>query len=85
MVVQRWWKGSKKVVQGCRGVGASAEVQGWCTGAEVERSCRGAAVQRFRDADEHAEVQVLSCRGAEEQRCRWLCRGDELLEEVQRC
>ena len=65
----------------CRG----AEMQR-CRDAEVmQRSCRGAAVQRFRDADEHAEVQVLSCRGAEVQMCRWLCRGDELLEEVQRC
>ena len=54
------------MVQGCRGVGASAEVQR-CRGAEMQRSCRGAAVQRFRDADEHAEVQVLSCRGADVQ------------------
>ena len=53
-----------------------------CKGAEVERSCRGAAVQRFRDADVNAEVQVLSCRGAEVLKCR---QGGELLEEVQRC
>jgi len=80
--VQGWCRGAEVLVQvqRCR----DAEMQR-CRGAEVQRSCRGAAVQRFRDADEHAEVQVLSCRGAEVQMCRWLCRGDELLEEVQRC
>ena len=85
MVVQRWWKDSKKVVQK------------WCRGAEVQR-CRGAEVHRYRGievqrcigGDVHrrcsrAEVQswVQGCRSGG---C-WNNRQDaelQSLAEVQR-